>query len=186
MRFAFVPTSPPPTRGERPTVHATASIGRPHPDDDIIPEAVPERRVGRFDLPRRRPTAIRSHLAHRRERAVEGLRWRYVQHQGLKIRVGLALLRSDFFSAAHGVGARLLSLAPVGERRCAIVALRLTIQACDDRLCLAPEDLILEVPVRPTEGVLQVETGRVEEASELLADIWKIAASELPEESAEE
>ncbi len=33
---------------------------------------------------------------------------------------------------------------------------------------------------------LQVEAGRVEEASELLDEIWKITGSELPEESAEE
>ncbi len=33
---------------------------------------------------------------------------------------------------------------------------------------------------------LQVEAGRVEEASELLDEILKITASELPEESAEE
>ena len=33
---------------------------------------------------------------------------------------------------------------------------------------------------------LQVEAGRVEEASKLLDEIWKITAIELPEESAEE
>ena len=115
-RAALAPISPPPTRDSDRTSTRQPFGLRLHPHDDVVFEAEPECRVGRFDAPAGGigRDEIPSHGPRRGERPVEGAGGRQVQRQRNDIRIGRSLLRRDVRPAVLGRIQRALAQAQHG------------------------------------------------------------------------